>query len=152
MYCFTFVDMLMFLFDFICMCRMVKPSCALPLSCVRGPTQNAVCMVRVLMGSVTWTAALKTPTALTLWTQHGKTGQSLQYLRINCVRSYMMRVCICITCSLTGNEGNENITTLRRVYFKFLLILSMGFFNQIFVIVEAHINYVLLPVLPAVQP
>lgn len=47
-----------------------------------------------------------------------------------------MRVWICITCSLKGNEGNENITAVRRVYFKFLLILSVGFLNQIFVIVE----------------
>lgn len=54
---------------------MVRPSWALPLSCVRDPTRNAVCTVRELMGSVTWTAALKTPTVLTLWTQHGQTGQ-----------------------------------------------------------------------------
>lgn len=62
---------------------MVRLSWALPLSCARGPTQNAVCTVRGPMGCVTWTAALKTPTALTLWTQHGKPGQgqSRQYLR-----------------------------------------------------------------------
>ena len=67
---------LMFILLFVC--RMVRPNWALPLSCVQGPTQNAVCMVRVavLTGNVTWTAALKTATAPTLWIQHGMRGES----------------------------------------------------------------------------
>lgn len=63
--------------------RTARQSWAPPSSCVRGPTQNAARMAKATapMGSVTWTAARKTQTAPTPWIQHGKTGQSKQYLQ-----------------------------------------------------------------------
>lgn len=66
------------MFASVCVRRTARPSWALLLSCAHAPTQNAVRMVRAVVqtGSVTWTAAVKTATALTLWTQHDKTGQS----------------------------------------------------------------------------
>lgn len=55
--------------------RMVKPSWVLRSSCVRGPTLNVEVATMVLMESVTWTALQKMATALTLWTQLGRTGE-----------------------------------------------------------------------------
>lgn len=55
--------------------RMVKPSWLLRSSCVRAPTLNVEVITMVLMESVTWTALQKMATALTLWTQLGRTGE-----------------------------------------------------------------------------
>lgn len=55
--------------------RMVKPSWVLLSSCVRGLTLNVEVIMMVLMESVTWTALQKMATALTLWTQQGRTGE-----------------------------------------------------------------------------
>ena len=102
--------------SFVYVCRMVRPNWALPLSCVQGPTQNAVCMVRVavLMGNVTWTAALKTATAPTLWTQHGMMGESQSIwgcpsLCLCECQEELYFVGICITCSPKEMKSKDPI-------------------------------------------
>lgn len=83
------------IFNVLFIYRMVWPNWAHPLSCAPSPTQTAVHMVRfvVLMESVKWTAALKMPTPLTLWSQHGKTGQSQPYLTVGLVNCFQVRAC-----------------------------------------------------------
>lgn len=58
--------------------RMVKPSWVLLSSCARGLTLNVEVIMTVLMESATWTALQKMVTALTLWTQQGRTGKIQQ--------------------------------------------------------------------------
>lgn len=57
---------------------MVSPGSAPLLSCAPGLTQNAPRAARAVVrtGSVTWTAAVKTSTALIPWTPKEKAGES----------------------------------------------------------------------------